>query len=122
VKLHSVFLRKECILPNHLDPLRESMGNGWTRVEEISAPVLDTIIRQAGWHFIWVLPDCARRGLGTSLEAATNRALTRALGGIPRQFNAAELDSVHITKYPGIYVVNVMLLSRQVQEQASVCT
>lgn len=119
MKLHSVFLRNECILPNRLDPPRESIGDGWMRVEALSAPVFDTIIRQAGWHYMWVLPDCARRGLGTSSEAATKRALTRALRSIPRQFNAAELDSVRVAEYPGFYIASVKLQSRQIQEHTS---
>jgi hypothetical protein len=89
------------------------------RVEEISAPAFDTIIRRAGWHFMWVLPACTRRGLGTTSEAATDRALTRALRGVPRRFNAAELDSIHVAKYPGFYIANVTLQSRQIQEHTS---
>jgi len=119
VKLRSVFLREECVLPSRLDPLREPVGEGWTHIEEISAPVFDTMIRQAGWHFMWVLPACARRGFGASSEAATNRALTRALKHVPQQFNAAELDSVRVAKYPGFYIANVRLQSRQIQERTS---
>jgi len=66
-----------------------------------------------------VLPACARRGLGASPEAAANRALARALGSVPRQFNAAELDSVRVTKYPGFCIANVTLQSRQIQEHTS---
>jgi len=50
--MHSVFLRKGCILPNPLDPLQEPIGNPWTVVEEIPAPVFDTMIRQAGWRLM----------------------------------------------------------------------
>jgi hypothetical protein len=119
VKLQSVFLRNDCTLPNRLDPLREPIGDGWMRVEEIASPVFDTMVRQAGWHFMWVLPSCARRGFGESPETATNRALTRALRSVPRRFNAAELDSVRVAKYPGFYIANVTLQSRLIQEHTS---
>lgn len=115
----SVFLRKECILPARLDPLRKPVDDSWTRVEEISASVFDTMIRQAGWHYMWVTPDCARRGIGTNSDAATNRALSRALRSIPRQFNAAELDSVRLIRYPGFCVAKVTLQARQIQEYTS---
>lgn len=115
----SVFLRKECVLPARLDPLREPIGDGWTRVEEISAPIFNTMIRQAGWHYVWVPPDCKRRGIGTSTDAAINRALTRALRRVPRQFNAAELDSVRVVTYPGFYIANVKVQCRQIQECTS---
>lgn len=119
MKLHSVFLRKECVLPDRLDPFREPVGKSWERVEEILAPVFDTMIRQAGWHFMWVLPACVRRGVGDSSEVATDRALARALKSVPRQFNAAELDSVRVAKYPGFYIAKVTLQSRQIQEHTS---
>lgn len=119
MKPRSVFLRRECILPARLDPLREPIGDGWTRVEEISAPVFDTMIRQAGWHYMWVPPNCVRRSFGANTEVAIVRALTRALGSIPRRFNAAELDSVRVTKWPGFYIATVTLQSRQIQEHTS---
>ena len=119
MKLHSVFLRKDCILPDRLDPLRSPVGDHWMRVEEILEPVFDTMIRQAGWHFMWVLPPCARRGFGTTPEAATSQALTRALRGVADRFNAAELDSVGVAKYPGFYIATVTLQSHQIQENTS---
>jgi hypothetical protein len=45
--------------------------------------------------------------------------LARALTGIARRFNAAELDSVLDTKYPGFHVVNVTLQPRQIQQRTS---
>jgi hypothetical protein len=119
VKLHSVFLRKDCILPDRLDPLREPIGDDWMRVEEILEPVFDAMIRQAGWHFMWVTPTCSRRGLGKTPEGATDQALTRALKGVASGFNAAELDSVSIAKCPGFYIATVTLQSRQIQESTS---
>ena len=119
MKLHSVFLRNECILPKRLDPLREPVGDGWMRVEEIPASVFDTMIRQAGWHFMWILRPSARRGFGITQDAATRRALIGALRGVASRFNAAELDSIRISKYPGFYIANVILQSRQIQEHTS---
>jgi hypothetical protein len=119
LKLHSVFLRNECILPKRLDPLREPVGDGWMRVEEIPASVFDTMIRQAGWHFMWILRPSARRGFGITQDAATRRALISALRGVASRFNAAELDSIRISKYPGFYIANVILQSRQIQEHTS---
>ena len=49
---HTVFLRNKCELPQPLDPLTEPVGEHWSRVEEITAPVFDTMIRQKGWHFM----------------------------------------------------------------------
>jgi hypothetical protein len=91
----------------------------WTLVEEIPVMVFDTMVRQAGWHFMWLQGANTRRGFGTTPEEATSRGLTRALGGISRRFNAAELDAVRVKKYPGFYVANVTVQPRHIQENAS---
>jgi hypothetical protein len=115
MKPHSVFLRKGCVLPNPLDPLRASLGNNWTRLEDLSAQVFNTMIRQAGWHLVRTENFCARRGFGVSRQNATGRALTRALDGIARRFNAAELYSVQVVSYLGLYVATVTLQPRLIQ-------
>jgi hypothetical protein len=122
VKLHSVFLRKACILPDRLDPLREPFGDNWSLVEEIPAPVFDTMIRQAGWHFIWLQGPCSRKGCGRTPQGAIDRALTRALSAVTEPCNAAEFDSVQVTKYPGFLVANVIVQRRRIQQLSSLET
>jgi hypothetical protein len=119
VKRHSVFLRKGCVLPGRLDPLREPFGENWMLVEEITASILDTMIRQAGWHSMWMPGACSRRGFGLTRESATDRALMRGLNAVPRQFNAAELDFTHVAQYPGFCVAIVTLHPREVKESTS---
>lgn len=119
MKLHSIFLRNGCSLPNRLDPLREPVGGDWSRVEDLPAQVFDTMIRQARWHFMWIQGSCARRGFGISRASATAYALSRALKGIARRFNAAELNSVQVAAYLGLYVATVTLQPRQTQQQTS---
>ncbi|HVU45035.1 MAG TPA: hypothetical protein VHD85_02850 [Terracidiphilus sp.] len=119
MKLHSIFLRNGCILPNRLDPLQESIGNEWTIVKDLGAPVFDTMIRQAGSHFIWVHGSSARRGVGKTRQSATAHALTHALKGVAQRFNAAELNSVEFAKYPGFYIAHVAVQPRQLQQDSS---
>jgi hypothetical protein len=119
MKPHSVFLRPSCILPHYLDPLREPIGDNWTHVEEIGTPVFDTMIRHAGWHFICVQGTCFRRGFGVTRDDATHRAVVRALREVTRQCNAAELDSVQVTKYPGFHVARATVQPRQIQQHTS---
>ena len=119
IKLHSVFLRISCILPQYLEPRTEPMGDNWTKVEEIGTPIFDTMIRHAGWHFICVHGTCSRRGFGVTRNDATHRAVVRALKEVTRQCNAAELDSVRVTKYPGFYVARATLQPRQIQQHTS---
>ncbi len=116
MKPHSVFLRTDCILPDRLDPLTEPVGENRTLVEEITAPVLDTMIRQMGWHFEWVARPCARRGFGLTEEDAARRALARALRGVARRFNAAELITVRAKKVLGFHTAHLTLQPRTIQQ------
>lgn len=119
MKLHSVFLRRGCILPDRLDLSQQPIGEEWSVVEEIAALVFDTMIRQAGWHFMWLQEACSRRGFGLTQEAAIRQALSRALKGVSKRFNAAKLDSVQITQYPGFQMANVTVQTLQIQRHAS---
>ena len=119
MKIHSVALRDDCTLPDRLDPYRTRLCHGWTLVEEITAMVFDTMVRQAGWHFMWLQGASSRRGFGTTQDEASARALVRALGGISRRFNAAELDAVQVKKYLGFYIAKVTVQPRHIQENAS---
>ena len=67
---------------------------------------------------MWMQGSCSRRGFGRARDDAGDHALERALSGIARRFNAAELDSVLVTKYPGFHVANVTLQPRQIQQHA----
>jgi hypothetical protein len=119
MKLHSVFLRRECVLPDRLDPRLQPVGEEWSVVEEIPALIFDTMIRQAGWHFMWLQEACSRRGIGLTEEVAIRRALSRALKGVAKRFNAAELDSIQIKQYPGFQVATVTVQTLQIQRHAS---
>jgi len=116
LKPHSVFLRKACILPDRLQTRREPAGENWGIVAELTAPVFDAMIRELGWHFLWVSRPCTRKGFGMSQEAATRRALKRALTAVAARFNAAELMDVVARKHLGIHIASVTLQPRQIQQ------
>ncbi|MGA8089758.1 MAG: hypothetical protein WCA10_20970 [Terracidiphilus sp.] len=77
------------------------------------------MIRRAGWHFMWVQVSCSRQGYGLTEELAIHRALARALSGINKRFNAAEFDSLRISRFPGFYIANVTMEARQIQQNTS---
>ncbi len=117
MRLHSVFLRNDCILPDPLNPLRIPFGNEWMQVEEIPAPVFDTMIRQAGWHFIWMSGSCSRNGYARTRDRAIEIAVDRALDAIPKQSNAADFDSFRVSKYLGFFIANVTVFRRRIQQR-----
>jgi hypothetical protein len=120
VKLHAIFLRDECTLPERFVPHQEQFCRDWMLVEGFAALTFDSKIRGAGWHFMWRLGSSARRGCGRTREGALHHALKRALKVTEKQFNASELDSIQARKYPGFYVVKVVLQPRLIQLHASV--
>jgi hypothetical protein len=113
-----VFLREDCILPNPLNPLRAPFGEHWTHVDEITSSLFDTMVREAGWHFIWMSGSCSRRGYARSQEKAIENALGRALGAVSTQSNAADFDSVHVKKFLGFHVANVTVQRRRIQKHS----
>lgn len=119
MNLHSVFLRKQCILPVRLHPRQDPCGENWTLVDNVTAADFYTLIRQSSWHFMWILGSCSRRSLGHTRETAIQRALERALRGISTRFNAAELVAVKTTWLPGFYIAKVTLEPRKIQQYNS---
>jgi len=119
VNPHAMFLREGCALPDRLALRQEQFCDKWMLVEGLTARALDTEIRAADWHFMWMVGSCCRRGCGWTAAGAEHQALERALGKIGEQYNASELDSVVIKKYPGFFMAKVMLHPRQIQQLTS---
>jgi len=117
--LHSIFLRSGCSLPDRVNPPREPFGENWAHVEKIEASAFDVMIRKCGWHFMWVRKSCSRNGCGLTEQNAIDRALARALRGINKRFNAAEFDSLRVSRFPGFYIANVTMEARQIQQNTS---
>jgi hypothetical protein len=119
VKINTVYLRDGCILPSQLDLLQEPFSRGWAKAIEAVATELDARIRSAGWHFMWLADSHSAQALGKTAETAIHRALARTLPGVRRRFNAAQLDSVHLTSFAGFHIARVTVNARQIQRQAS---
>lgn len=114
-----MFLRTGCALPDGLDLIQEPFSSTWTSVKDTMATTLDLKVRNAGWHFMWLEDAYARFGVGRTAAAAIDKATVRALDRIKDRFNAAELNSVSVSKYLGFRVAKITLYARQIQSQAS---
>ena len=88
-------------------------------VKDTMSAALDLKVRNAGWHFMWLEDAYSRRAIGLTAATAIHKAITRALNRVKGRFNAAELNSVKISKYPGFQIAKITLRSRHIQEQAS---
>jgi hypothetical protein len=112
-----MFLRNGCLLPEGFRLKQERFNKGWMSAGDISSTGLDVTLRSAGWHFMWVQKACSRFGCGRTEAAAVSQATTRALDRISERFNAAEVDSVKVSNYPGFRIARVTAHARQIQEQ-----
>jgi hypothetical protein len=117
-----MFLREACVLPDQLTLHQSWFCRDWMLVDDLTAVALDAMIRNAGWHFMWMLGSCCRRGWGWTHDEAVHQALERALKKTGEQFNASELDSVVIKKYTGVFMAKVILHPRVIQQMTSLDT
>lgn len=119
MKLHTVFLRNGCSLPDCFDLRQEPFCEGWNVTSGVLGSELDARIRQAGWHFMWITDSHSFRGLGRTPGTSIKRALVRALRAVKGRFNAAELGSCEITNCLSLQIAKVMLHTRHIQRQKS---
>lgn len=119
MKLPTIFLREECILPDRFDLPREPFCEGWTAVNGVLVSELDISIRSADWHFLWLTDSHSARGIGKTPETAIHRALIRALREMNQSFNAAEVGLFESTNFLGLRVAKVTLDTRHIQKHTS---
>lgn len=114
-----MFLRKGCILPEGLTLRQERFSETWMSIEDMTSTVLDERVRNAGWHFMWLEDACSCTGIGRTAISAIGKAAVGALARIKGRFNAAEVDSIKVSKYPGFEIARIALHTRHIQQQAS---
>jgi hypothetical protein len=119
VQLSAMFLRAGCLLPTGMELIQTRFDEKWMSIENATAATLDTRIRNAGWHFIFLQTAHSRLGIGRTAESATSNAMTLALKQTENRFNAAELGLVKVMKYPGFHIAKATLHTRQIQQSAS---
>jgi hypothetical protein len=119
MKPEAVFLRTECKLPEGLGLVQEKFNHSWMSARNMTSTVLDAAIRGAGWHFLWLVDRSSGCSFGLTVESATRHATVRALVQVKARFNAAELESVHVARYPRFWIARATLSTHHIQEAAS---
>lgn len=115
----AIFLRVGCRLPAGLNLRQVPFDDSWMHVENEAPAQLDVAVRDAGWHFMWIESACSRLGWGRTDEAASRRAIARALSQLQKRFNTAELGRVRVSRYPGFRIAKATLRMRHIQQDAS---
>jgi hypothetical protein len=112
----TVFLRTRCILPNGFRLRQELFCTRWAIVENATAPSLEQRIRGAGWHFLGLQASSSHLGFGQTSQKAIHNAIEHALERVKGNFNAAEVHSLRVFKYPGFRIAKVTLHARHIQQ------
>lgn len=115
----AIFLRVGSLLPHGLRVKQRSFDKAWMVAEDEAPAQLDLDIRNAGWHFMWIDSTWWRLGCGRTDEAASHRAITRALSQAEMRFNAAELGALRISRCWGLRVAKATLHTRHIQQNSS---
>jgi hypothetical protein len=114
----TVLLRWHLELPDDLNLVTEEFQEGWNFVQSGDNHWLDKEIRQRGWHFMWIGEGSLRGGVGQTSQEAIAGALKRALRRVSECFNAAEVESIELKKYPWFVVAKVKVYPYQIQQGA----
>lgn len=115
----SLFLRLGTVLPKGCSVFGKTVCDGWMSVDSENTGEVDARVRAVGWHFMWLTLVSSRAGIGLTSNTAISKAKVTALHDLQLRFNAAELISVRVSHYLGLYVARVKFASRHIQECAS---
>ncbi|MGA7313680.1 MAG: hypothetical protein WBX22_06865 [Silvibacterium sp.] len=114
----TMLLRGHVELPDSLNLVTEHFQEGWSFVQSGDNHWLDQEIRRRDWHFIWIGEWSLRGGVGQTSQEAVAGALKLALRRVSERFNAAEVESIDIKKYPWFVLAKVRIYPYQIQRDA----
>lgn len=115
----SLLLRSGTLLPKKLSLPGRPIYEGWVSIHSENAHQVDVKVRALGWHFMWLTLGSSAASVGLTSATALSKAMRSGLEGLKSRFNAAELIDVTVRKYLCFHVAHVKLMSRHVQECAS---
>jgi hypothetical protein len=114
----AMLIRGSVRLPGDLELVTEEFGEGWSFVQSGDSHWLDKEIRARGWHFIWIVEESLRNGIGQTGQEAIVSALKLALRHVSDRFNAVKVEHIALKKYPWFFLAKVRVYPYQIQQSA----
>jgi hypothetical protein len=111
----TMLLRRRIELPDNLELVTEEFQEGWSFVQSGDTHWLDKEVRARGWHFMWIGEGSRRGGVGQTSQEAIAGALKLALRRVSERFNAAQIESIEVKKYPWFVLAKVKVYPYQIQ-------
>ena len=115
----SVFLRPSIDLPNSLNLKTDEFHEGWSFVRNGNAHRLEKKITKSGWQFIRIAASPLKSGVGSTPQDAIAAALKLVLRRVSHYFNAIEVKSIELTKYPWFFLARVNVAPYRIQQDSS---
>lgn len=112
----SVLIRPGTALPHGLAVSLRRMGK-WNLIAELSALVLDRMIRSEGWHLFFMVPPVVGSGLGLSFHSALRKALADAVRQVEmKDLNALEIKNVRVRQLLKVHYARIIAHPRHVRD------
>ncbi len=115
IKLGTILITEDAVLPNTLRVDSEPFVPGWKLVKNFGGAELDREIRRAGWTFFSFASEISSTVFGSDGPATVRRAVKRILAN-PRleKFNSLEVTRVISKRFLGVPYTTVRACSRHV--------
>src|ERR1700756_4485177 len=110
----TMLVRGHVELPDSLNLATEEFQEGWSFVQSGDTHWLDKELRRRGWHFMWIGEGSLRSCVGKTSQEAIAGALKLALRRVSERFNAAEVESIKLKKYPWFVLAKVKVYPYQI--------
>jgi hypothetical protein len=111
----NLLLRLGVDLPGAIKLRTEEFREGWCRVKTLNAKKLERKIRAQAWSFVRMADVSLKSGVGETSQVAIARALALALRTISANFNAVEVENIHLTQYPWFFLARVRICPYRIQ-------
>jgi hypothetical protein len=119
VKLHSIFLRGGCILPDGIELIQNQYCAKWMSVQDTMPLFLTRKIRNVGWRFLGLQDLYSHFAVARTEESAASKAIAFSLCEVKVTFNGAELESANVRNYLVLRIARVTFHARQIHRRRS---
>jgi hypothetical protein len=121
LKSGSVMMRAGTATPERLEIESEDFCEGWDRVRNWEAGVLDKQLRGAGWRLLFVAEPLQAIAVGPFDQETVQQATVKLLGRAgPQMFNCVEVTDIDYRVRLGVPYVHVTGHARHIQRDSEI--
>jgi hypothetical protein len=121
LKSGSVMMRAGTATPERLEIESEDFCEGWDRVRNCEAGVLDKQLRSAGWCLVFLAEPLQAIAIGPPEQETVQQATMKLLGRAgPQMFNCVEVTDIEYRRCVGVPYVHVTGHARHIQRDLEI--